>query len=145
MFRGVEAFLSEPTLDQLKPKAPGELQVGTRSGVRVLICSRRTLAPVFEQIVVQLFNVQGVATLFRSATDHHPWGIEPGVQLFLFALGASAAAHVIGACAMFQTEVGLEALQHIVAKIFFHGGYFTAFRLWVRAAIRLFCAAIAGT
>jgi hypothetical protein len=71
-----------------------------------------------------------VATTFWPTASDLPRIVVAGVQLFLFAFWAGAAAHVVGASADFQVEIELQPLDDLGAEIIFHQGhYFAAFRL----------------
>ncbi len=108
-------LLAVPAGDQLQAKAAGELQVGAGCGHRVLGGGRGSLAPVVEQVVIQLFDVDAVTTFFRTAADQHPGRVVEGVEGLLAAVvrRAFALAHVVGAGHVLEAEVALDAAQHL--------------------------------
>jgi len=83
-------------LNQIEPKASGKFQIGTGCGAGVLLARWGALAPVFEQIFIDFFDVPGLATLAPAATDH-PRVIVEGVQLLFLARWAFALAQYLPA------------------------------------------------
>lgn len=112
-FAGEIRFLRKPALNQIEPKASSKFQIGTGGGAGVLLAGRGALAPVFEQVFVDFFNVPGLATFAPAAADH-PRIIVEGVQLLFLARRAFALAHVFAGFVL-QSVVGFKALQNIGA------------------------------
>lgn len=92
-------LLNESAVDELKAKAPGKLQVGAGGGGRLFGGRRCLLAPVVEQVAVEVLDVDAVVARFRPAADQHPGRLVEGVQGVFAALvrGAFVLVHVVDA------------------------------------------------
>ncbi|MNT38103.1 hypothetical protein D3C72_1742850 [compost metagenome] len=114
-------LLGVPAFDLANVEAAGEGQVGIGTGSRLVVGGRCALAPVIEQVAVQLLDRLHVAAFLFTAAADEPRLVIPGKQPPLVALGAGPLAHVLGASHVLQTKVGLEPLQYISAQLVIHG------------------------
>ncbi|MNF88182.1 hypothetical protein D3C84_706700 [compost metagenome] len=114
-------LLGVPAFNLANVEAAGEGQVGLGTRSRLIIGGRGALAPVVEQVAVQLFDRFHVAAFLLATAADEPWLVIPGKQPPLVALGAGSLAHVLGAGHVLQTKVGLEPLQYISAQLMVHG------------------------
>ncbi|MNG97693.1 hypothetical protein D3C79_568130 [compost metagenome] len=116
-------FLGVPALDQFLAEPAVEFQVGAGRCGGIAVCRRGQLAPVIEQVVVDVFDVHTVATFFRPAANQHPRRVLVGVELVLSAPGrrALALAHVLGTGHVSQPVVALQALAYFREQLVLHG------------------------
>ncbi|MCY1523915.1 hypothetical protein D9M68_588290 [compost metagenome] len=117
---GPEMLLAEPALDKLQAKAPGELQVSAGGGVGLLVRGRYPVAPVVEQILVQLLHMPLLAALALAAAVHRPGRVGPAVELPLPTGRAGALAQVQRARDRLQAVIRLQALQKLAAQCIPH-------------------------
>ncbi len=127
-------------------KAPGKLKVGPRRRRWKLLRGGGPLAPIIEQVLVNLLEVPALSALALATTNDQPRLGVAGVQLLLTTSRTFAASQIVGAQATLEPVVPGEALQHIGMQRGGEGVHrrFFAQMLQANTVISYCCADIAG-
>ncbi|MCY1407269.1 hypothetical protein D9M71_225650 [compost metagenome] len=113
-------FLGVPALDQRQIEAAGVAQVGLCRGRWLLVGNRRALAPVVEQLGVELLDVPALAAFALPAAADEPGGVRQAEQLLLATGRAFTLAQVLRSCDGLQAELQLQLGEYLGAKLDVH-------------------------